>query len=779
MPKSTAGSESPSFGAWSLRRPLSLSSLPQAPAQHGQEDSEGGCSPRSASLPACPDQFLEQVLVPAVEEEAQPVKVQRCPKRPSFSPSPRGSSPRVRSPSLVRSASPPGWATSTPRLPGAESVNWRLRSRELKVELQELQKQSDQFRQRLVHLEGDVQGKVQWMLNWERHVVHKGDSAPAAGLSLSAWKVFVDRSSVESRKTRRLLGRASDLEIRKQENEKLAEELLEASRLLAETESATAELEVENSSLRRAMQRQAAEASSLSRRRRPMVEALYAEHACSEREMRRLRPELEAEEHAARLLSEELVFWKEKLAETPAEQRRQRLQNAAKKVALVSERMRSEEKEAEQQQELSRAAFEQEVEQLQGALAAHQDTEMQVEEEMEAVRNATAEAQTAELRQEEERSRQQLQFKETLVKAREEAAKLRESLAHHRKLEEEMKADLLAAHRAAEPRSKQRPQPKEPLRKAPSEVSVEAASRPLGDVELPRLPPLKPTQPAESASAAYDALQRAKALADEQAVILAALRLQNFIRKQSERRRGGPLRPWHSHREKVKKQTAAETVREQLLARATTLPAAVAAASASAPGPEEVASRFGSEGSPGAGQRSPSVSPRSHLSEEAPLSPGSGAATPPSPPPPEAAAPSPGSGAAPPPAAAASGAEGSQAASARSQGSRKTVRAAGASASAEGQELSPAASASGASAASQARSQSSVPVAAERAQEDDGWASSVASAAPDLLELGLFHQGLDSQPQSAVERIETLASPPVELDLKALLAPSSSDGGSS
>ncbi|CAE8606364.1 unnamed protein product, partial [Polarella glacialis] len=256
---------------------------------------------------------------PSLADSGRSLRSSSVPKNPlQFQPTQRSSG-------APQSPSPAAAARTS-------STAWQQKAEHLQVELAESESEAAKLRLRFSRLEGDVQSKVQRMLHWERLMAAKEEdsaSAAAAGHIRGtscwvSWKSFVERSSVESQKTRRLLSKAPDLAPLELWEGRMRDQLREEGVAL---ECATAELredEAESAKLSRVVRRSEGCAAD-ERRRQQAVDASNAKIAQEQREAARLNTEEASEARACKLLQQELAEWSRKLLESPAEAAREKL----------------------------------------------------------------------------------------------------------------------------------------------------------------------------------------------------------------------------------------------------------------------------------------------------------------------------------------------------------------------------------------------------------------------------------------------------------------------
>eukprot|EP00927_Polykrikos_kofoidii_P044755 TRINITY_DN38637_c0_g1_i1.p1 TRINITY_DN38637_c0_g1~~TRINITY_DN38637_c0_g1_i1.p1 ORF type:complete len:656 (+),score=90.10 TRINITY_DN38637_c0_g1_i1:100-2067(+) len=226
----------------------------------------------------------------------------------------------------------------------AESATERARLRtqtiDLKSDLNESQADARRFRQRMVHLEGDLHGKVQWMLQWERQVATRevpAAEAGPAGVSWTAWRMFVDRGMIESQKTLRLLPRSADLELHRATYEELQCEADTVAASLRDAEEQLCGMLDDNVRLAGLLRRRELKAQERSRGR-SVSDVLRHELAAQEREYKQVRAEQEQHARKRALVTTELEEARCQLSTMPAQQMKRRIQRAtAQKDEIVEE----------------------------------------------------------------------------------------------------------------------------------------------------------------------------------------------------------------------------------------------------------------------------------------------------------------------------------------------------------------------------------------------------------------------------------------------------------
>mmetsp|Transcript_46729 Transcript_46729/g.130104 ORF Transcript_46729/g.130104 Transcript_46729/m.130104 type:complete len:530 (-) Transcript_46729:146-1735(-) len=214
--------------------------------------------------------------------------------------------------------------------PAVERARLRDQTWDLKAELNASEEETRRFRQRLVHLEGDLQGKVQWMLSWERQVVANGPAHAErgpAGASWSAWKTFVDRGAVEAQKTLRLLTRVDDLQFQRAAHDELRDGAELAAAELRDAEEKLATDLFENVRLASMLRRREAQVPQRSRGR-GLVDSLRQELALREQERARLVGEEEQQAHLRAAIRQEVEDERLQLRDMPVQVMKRRIQRA-------------------------------------------------------------------------------------------------------------------------------------------------------------------------------------------------------------------------------------------------------------------------------------------------------------------------------------------------------------------------------------------------------------------------------------------------------------------
>jgi len=348
------------------RRPLSLSQLPDPPTLHSAPVSPQTSSPGGSQTP----HPLSPCSTRSTLHTAQLSNGHVRRNQSSFE--------NIVPPTRVE---PPSWQRD-PIFAGPAGVDLlREQIMCLKAELNETSAEARRYKQRFVHLEGDIQGKVQWMLQWERQIVAKavsdtrtGDVGPS-GLGWPAWKAFADRSATESQKTQRLLTRSANLEVHQKTHDELQEEVREVATALSEAETQLRDEEIYNARLAGVIRRRR-EGARDKLRKRDSVDALRREFSLCGRERARLMSDEAAQERCMRILRGEFEEAVRRLNEAPAQQHKKRIQRACARKGEMDAQMRNFGEEASVRDTLAAQEQSQELGELRSSLAM-MDTSMQ------------------------------------------------------------------------------------------------------------------------------------------------------------------------------------------------------------------------------------------------------------------------------------------------------------------------------------------------------------------------------------------------------------------
>lgn len=255
---------------------------------------------------------------------------------------------------------------------------WQEQTLRLKAEVNESEAEARRYRQRVVHLDGDLQGKRQWLMHWERQLAMRADCQSSSsldlcmgpsGLSWSTWKTFVDRGIVESQKTQRLLSRNVNMEWHRATRDELEEEALAAAETVEEAERQLQEEEAENARLAATIRRHDGSARDRARKRSTM-DMLNIELAA--RKSERSRVESEAEDHRweGEELEASLAEECRKLQELPSQQLLRKVQRASLREGEMRAQCLASAAEAEQRERAAVESASEELQQLNRTLLA-------------------------------------------------------------------------------------------------------------------------------------------------------------------------------------------------------------------------------------------------------------------------------------------------------------------------------------------------------------------------------------------------------------------------
>lgn len=309
---------------------------------------------------------------------------------------------------------------------------------QLKLELHESTAELRRLRQRLVHVDHDAQGKVQWMLAWERQVggrthgteLPQGEAGPG-GLGWPAWKGFLDRSLSESQKTQRLIGRAvTGAEVARATCEDIRGEAARAADALQKAEEQLSEEEAATARLSRAAAARCPRDGGHSRergrgRQRSLAAALQQEFAAREHTEAQTRRGEEGALRRERLLETELEAARQKLQTEAAQQRRRKVQRATAERDDVAATLRAALGEFECREEEQDAVVRDELGTLESELSQAEVSVPEAEGEVRQEERLVEELRSAVLRSERQEEEARQHTVEAARAAKAEAASLR------------------------------------------------------------------------------------------------------------------------------------------------------------------------------------------------------------------------------------------------------------------------------------------------------------------------------------------------------------------
>eukprot|EP00747_Dinoflagellata_sp_TGD_P217809 gnl/TRDRNA2_/TRDRNA2_90163_c0_seq1.p1 gnl/TRDRNA2_/TRDRNA2_90163_c0~~gnl/TRDRNA2_/TRDRNA2_90163_c0_seq1.p1 ORF type:complete len:404 (-),score=60.46 gnl/TRDRNA2_/TRDRNA2_90163_c0_seq1:8-1219(-) len=253
----------------------------------------------------------------------------------------------------------PGLAPSISKTPGscqADYVKAALQARllEIKAELHDGKADLGLSHQKLNLLEGDVQGKEQWQLHWDRRIADRNtpcaltsgsgvDNGNLAGLSWNAWSEFLHRGVNESRKVARHLSRALDVGRLEIEHSDLQEETRMTAKELHVAEASLAEEHMTAVQLAGSLRRQEAVISAGGRH--AVTESHLRQELAMRQEAvpRRVRHEEEAYVRRAEALTTELEEARLRLQQSFAHQQQQQIDLVRSEHRELLTRLRLEE----------------------------------------------------------------------------------------------------------------------------------------------------------------------------------------------------------------------------------------------------------------------------------------------------------------------------------------------------------------------------------------------------------------------------------------------------
>lgn len=201
---------------------------------------------------------------------------------------------------------------------------WRTECQQLKVELNKMTDDARKSRQRIVLLEGDLQGKLHWMHQWENecqaaanaHQYQNPDGRGPGGNTWTAWGKYVDRAITEAVKTQRLLaGQMEAEELRLLQNKMMGDAQV-MSAALSECQSQLETVNTENAKLKsevKCLEEDAKEAKRAS----TYLETLKKENDKCKDEIGILKRKQEEAERKEKNLSSQLQDAKRSRVETP------------------------------------------------------------------------------------------------------------------------------------------------------------------------------------------------------------------------------------------------------------------------------------------------------------------------------------------------------------------------------------------------------------------------------------------------------------------------------
>eukprot|EP00928_Gymnodinium_smaydae_P027203 TRINITY_DN21106_c0_g3_i3.p1 TRINITY_DN21106_c0_g3~~TRINITY_DN21106_c0_g3_i3.p1 ORF type:complete len:607 (-),score=129.53 TRINITY_DN21106_c0_g3_i3:408-2228(-) len=241
---------------------------------------------------------------------------------------------------------------ANPNGAATELLRRRTKALELKAELSESEAEERRVRQRLLNLEGDVQSKVQWMLQWERRIAsactdgdRSEDAVGPAGLGWSAWRGFAERAAAESHKTQRLLPRTNDLQLQQASHDYVLKAADETTRLQYDAEEELRAALAENTRLAAAVRRARRETSDAvsggGSERRCVVEMLRQELQAIESDTLAVRAEEVQQCRDAALLSSELVEARRQLDAMPVHQMKRRIRQVGEEHQELEDQAQS------------------------------------------------------------------------------------------------------------------------------------------------------------------------------------------------------------------------------------------------------------------------------------------------------------------------------------------------------------------------------------------------------------------------------------------------------